>query len=219
MGPRRLCGFCTILPKVTMRSRLQDKEKRAMVEAALTTKKPKVRSNRPKYVTPAEVDQLVAAARESGRYGWRDGTMILMAYRHGLRACEVCELRWWQVNLAGTLEVQRAKKGTPSTHPLHGDEIRALRRLRREFPVSDHVFVTERGGPFSTDNFAAIVKRAGRALGMRVHPHMLRHGCGFSLANQGRDTRSLQAFLGHKNIQNTVIYTDMAVTRFKGWKA
>jgi type 1 fimbriae regulatory protein FimB/type 1 fimbriae regulatory protein FimE len=165
-----------------------------MTETTLNTEKPKVRSNRPKYVTPQEVDQLMTAAKESGRYGWRDATMILIAFRHGLRACEVCELRWWQVNLdAGTLQLQRAKKGTPSTHPLHGDEIRALRRVKREFPHSDHVFVTERVGPFSTDNFAAVVKRAGKGAGMRVHPHMLRHACGFSLANQGHDTRSLQA--------------------------
>src|SRR5215472_1200204 len=120
-----------------------------MTETTLNTEKPKVRSNRPKYVTPQEVDQLMTAAKESGRYGWRDATMILIAFRHGLRACEVCELRWWQVNLdAGTLQLQRAKKGTPSTHPLHGDEIRALRRVKREFPHSEHVFVTERGGPF-----------------------------------------------------------------------
>jgi site-specific recombinase XerD len=176
--------------------------------------------NGPLHLTPEQVDQLMTAAKDSGRYGHRDATLVLLTYRHGLRNSEACELRWWQINLdAGTIEIHRLKGGTSATHPLHGDEIRALRRLRREFPTGDHVFVTERGGPMSTDNFRKIVQRGAKALGMHAHPHQLRHACGFSLANQGQDTRSLQAFLGHKSINNTVRYTAMSVTRFRTWKA
>ena len=99
------------------------------------------------YLTGAEVDTLMATARKVGRYGHRDATMILIGYRHGLRAGELCDLQWHQVELdAGRLHVRRSKRGTPSVHPLRGDEIRALRRLKREQSPSPHVFVSERGG-------------------------------------------------------------------------
>lgn len=114
---------------------------------------------------------------------------------------------------------RRAKKGTPATHPIRGDELRALRRLQREQdPKSAFVFTSERGGaPFSSAGFARMVERAGveARLGFKAHPHMLRHACGFALANKGHDTRALQAYLGHKNIQHTVRYTELAPDRFK----
>jgi site-specific recombinase XerD len=116
------------------------------------------------------------------------------------------------------LHVRRNKRGTPATHPIPGDELRALRRLQREQePKSPFVFVSERGAPFGTDGFANLVARAGVAakLGFKAHPHMLRHACGYALANKGHDTRSLQAYLGHKNIQHTVRYTKLSPTRFK----
>ena len=156
-------------------------------------------------------------ARKRSRYGHRDSTMILVAYRHGLRASELCDLQWHQIELdQGRLHVRRAKNGTPSVHPIRGDEIRALRRLRRENPTS-HVFVTERGGPFTTVGFHHLAKRLGEVAEMpfRVHPHMLRHACGFALANAGHDTRALQHYLGHKNIQHTVRYTELSPDRFR----
>ena len=105
-------------------------------------------------------------ARKHSRYGHRDSTMILVAYRHGLRASELCDLQWHQVELdAGRMHVRRAKNGTPSVHPIRGDEIRALRRLRRENPTS-HVFVTERGGPMSTVGFHHLIKRLGEVAEM-----------------------------------------------------
>lgn len=170
------------------------------------------------YLTDAEVGRLIEAAK-SNRYGHRDATMILVAYRHGFRAVEVVDLRWDQIDFdSANLAVRRAKRGSPSTHPIMGDELRALRRLIREQdPRSAFVFTSERGSPFTTTGFARLVERAGAAaeLGFKAHPHMLRHACGFALANKGHDTRALQAYLGHKNIQHTVRYTELAPDRFK----
>ena len=88
------------------------------------------------YLTANEVEELTATARKSSRYGHRDATMILIAYRHGLRASEICDLQWHQVELnAGRLHVRRSKQGTPSVHPIQGDELRALLRLQREQPA------------------------------------------------------------------------------------
>ena len=101
-----------------------------------------------KYLTVAEVERLRAAAIKSSRYGQRDATMILLAFRHGLRAAELCDLQWHQVELtSGHLHVHRIKNGTPSVHPLRGEEIRALRRLQRDCKSTSHVFTTERGRP------------------------------------------------------------------------
>jgi site-specific recombinase XerD len=174
------------------------------------------------HLTPHEVERLIEAAR-GNRHGHRDATMILVAYRHGLRASELVDLRWDQINFSGAvLHVRRRKAGTPATHPLTGLELRALRRLKREQePSSQFVFVSERNAPFSTEGFARLLQRAAKAAGItiRVHPHMLRHACGYKLANDGVDTRSLQSYLGHKNIQHTVRYTELAPGRFKGfWK-
>jgi type 1 fimbriae regulatory protein FimB/type 1 fimbriae regulatory protein FimE len=170
------------------------------------------------YLTDAEVEKLAEAAK-GNRYGHRDATMVLTAYRHGLRSSELVDLRWDQVDFASaTLHVRRAKRGTPSTHPIRGDELRALRRLQREQePKSPFVFTSERGSPFTTAGFARMVERAGveAKLGFKSHPHMLRHACGFALANKGHDTRALQAYLGHKNIQHTVRYTELSPDRFK----
>ena len=171
------------------------------------------------HLVPQEVELLITAARDN-RWGHRDATMILVAYRHGLRASEACDLQWTQISLGSALlHVRRRKNGSPSSHPLGGRELRALRRLRREQqPPSPFVFVSERGAPFSTDGFAKMLARAAQAAGLerlKVHPHMLRHACGYKLANQGHDTRALQAYLGHKNIQHTVRYTELAPSRFR----
>jgi integrase len=170
------------------------------------------------HLTVAEMERLIEAAKKN-RWGHRDATMVLVAYRHGLRVSELVDLRWDQIDFAtATMHVSRVKAGTPSTHPILGDESRALRRLAKEQdPKSPFVFTSERGSPFTTAGFARMVERAGveAKLGFKAHPHMLRHACGFALANKGHDTRSLQAYLGHKNIQHTVRYTDMAPGRFK----
>jgi len=169
------------------------------------------------YLTEDEVERLIKTAK-ANRYGQRDATMILLAYRHGLRAAELVDLRWDQVDLGrnGCLHVRRLKNGIPTTHPLQGDEMRALRELRRT-GASPFVFVSERGAPFTTAGVAKMIARAGAEANFkfRVHPHMLRHACGYALANKGHDTRALQAYLGHKNIQHTVRYTELSPARFK----
>ncbi len=172
------------------------------------------------YLTSDEVEALMSAARKVGRHGHRDATLILQAYRHGLRVSELVALRWDQVELKrGLLHVTRAKNGSPSTHPIRGPEIRALRRLHREYPDSPYVFTTERRGPLTTSTVRKIVARAGQRAGLPfpVHPHMLRHACGYKLANDGHDTRSIQHYLGHKNITHTVRYTELSADRFNAF--
>jgi type 1 fimbriae regulatory protein FimB/type 1 fimbriae regulatory protein FimE len=164
----------------------------------------------------------MTAARKTGRHGHRDSTLILIAYRHGLRVSELVSLRWDQVDLnQGLLHVNRSKNGSPSTHPIRGPEIRALRRLQRDYPDTPYVFVTERKGPLTASTVRKLIARAGQKAGISfpVHPHMLRHACGFKLANDGHDTRAVQHYLGHKNIQHTVKYTELSANRFNGfWK-
>jgi type 1 fimbriae regulatory protein FimB/type 1 fimbriae regulatory protein FimE len=170
------------------------------------------------YLTEGEIERLIEAAK-GNRWGQRDASMVLVAYRHGLRASELADLRWDQVDFAtATLHVRRAKRGTPATHPILGDELRALRRLQRDQePKSPFVFTSERGAPFTTAGFARMIERAGKEakFAFKAHPHMLRHACGYALANKGHDTRALQAYLGHRNIQHTVRYTELSPTRFK----
>jgi len=188
---------------------------------SMPVRRPNAELRTREYLTPAEVAKLMKVAGKRSRYGQRDACLILLAYRHGLRVSELVALRWDQVDLkAGLLHVRRAKNGVPSTHPMQGDELRALRQLAREWP--DHggfVFVSERGGPMSADGVRKMVTRTGveAALRFPVHPHMLRHACGFKLANDGHDTRALQLWLGHRNIQHTVRYTELSPARFKGF--
>jgi integrase len=192
-------------------------EKRTVVTPL---RKPNAELRTREYLTDAEVAKLTNAAKDN-RHGQRDATMILVAYRHGFRAVELVDLRWDQIDFGhATLAVRRAKRGSPSTHPIMGDELRALRKLQREQePKSPFVFTSERGSPFTTAGFARLVERAGAAAGFKfkAHPHMLRHACGFALANKGHDTRSLQAYLGHRNIQHTVRYTELSPDRFKNF--
>ena len=169
------------------------------------------------HLTEQEVEKLIEATK-GNRWGHRDSTMVLLAFRHGLRVSELIDLRWDQVDLQnGILHVRRVKQGTPATHPLTGRELRALRRLQREAGGSPFVFISERGAPFTNRGFQAMVERAGEDAGfdMKIHPHMLRHACGYKLANEGVDTRTIQAYLGHKSIQHTVRYTELSPPRFK----
>jgi len=172
------------------------------------------------HLTEKEVDKLLKVAKQ-GRYGSRDHLMVLMAFRHGLRVSELCDLQWSDVDLkAGTLHVRRLKGSRDSTHYLEGNETRPLKGLQKE-SSGQYIFTTERGGPMSAAGFRKQLARWGEKakLGFPVNPHMLRHACEYALANRGMDTRSLQAYLGHASITHTVRYTEMSPTRFKGiWK-
>lgn len=174
------------------------------------------------YLTSAEVDQLRKAAKGVGRYGHRDDTLILFLFRHGLRVGEVTLLRWEQLDLdKGFYFVYRLKNGISCTHLLRGVEIRALRRLKRESAACPYVFVSERKAPLTNRTVHHIVARAGQLakLPFTIHPHMLRHSTGFYLANEGHDTRAIQSYLGHANINNTVRYTALSPKRFeKFWR-
>lgn len=188
----------------------------------MTLKPPIKQSNALKrsreYLTPSEVDQLIKAAKKLGRHGHRDGLMIMLSFRHGLRASELVALRWEQFDIKASLfHIRRKKNGSPSTHFLYGPEIRSLRKLKRDYPDTPYVFISERKGPMTTSNVRKLVARAGEeaVFPFLVHPHMLRHACGFKLANDGHDTRAIQHYLGHKNIQHTVRYTNLAADRFK----
>lgn len=193
--------------------------------SAAPPRRPTARGGR-SYLTPAEVEKVAAAANRTGRHGARDALMVRVCHRHGLRVTELVELRRDQVDLAGgVLHVRRLKKGTPATHPLSAWETRALRQTLRELAARDdggvYLFASERGGPLTRWAFAKMLSRAGRLAGLAfaVHPHMLRHGAGYKLANDGADTRSIQVFLGHRSIQCTTRYTEIAPERLKGlWK-
>ena len=163
------------------------------------------------------MERLIEAAKDN-RYGHRDSTMVLLAFRHGLRASELVDLRWEQVDLkGGVLHVRRVKQGSPATHPLTGRELRALRRLQREAVAPHSSLSASAVHRFRHAGFQAMVDRAAKAAGfdMKIHPHMLRHACGYKLANDGVDTRTIQGYLGHRSIQHTVRYTELAPTRFK----
>ena len=186
----------------------------------LTTRKrskPASAGEKRTYLTEAEVEQLIKAAETP-----RDKAMILIGYRHGLRVSELVSLRWRQIDLdAGRIQVERLKDSERGIHPLSGREIRALRALRRAQPVgSAFVFLSYKGAPMTRQAFDKMLRAAGAKAGLPdVHPHLMRHGCGFRLVNLGLDTLSLAAYLGHKQVQNTKRYAKMNSTRFDGlWK-
>ena len=139
---------------------------------------------------------------------------------YSLRVSEAIALRWEQVDLKqGLLHVRRLKQGVPATHPLRGIQLRALRQLQRDYPQTPYVFVSERQTPLTARTVSHVITRAGELaqLNLTIHPHMLRHSTGFYLANKGQDTRAIQAYLGHANIKNTVIYTQLSPQRFKNF--
>ncbi len=196
----------------------------SLAQVSFSRKLPKRQTNKHvrtrEYLTEQEVDLLIKAAKRTGRHRHRDATLILLAYRHGLRVSELVSLRWEQLDLKqGLIHVSRVKQGTASTHPLRGLEIRALRRLQRDHSNTPYVFMTERKTPMTTSTVRKMVARAGKiaGIGFPVHPHMLRHACGFKLANEGHDTRAIQHYLGHKNIQHTVRYTELTAGRFNSF--
>ena len=164
------------------------------------------------HLTETEIEKLLGAIRRN-RHGHRDWLIGLMIYRHGLRVSEACDMRWDDIDLAArTITIRRLKGSRDSTHYLERDEFVGLRRLARK-----GAYVNERGDPFKREGIARMIQRSGEAAGLPfpVHVHMLRHACGYALANKGMDTRRLQHYIGHASITNTVKYSAMSPEPFR----
>jgi integrase len=164
------------------------------------------------HLTPDEVERLMQAARGVGRHGHRDATLILLTYRHGLRVSEAIELKRSQVNLeAETIAIRRCNNGVPSTQWLSEDEVAALVVLLAS-SAAPHVFASERGGPMTASNVHKLVARAGRRAGIPfpVHPHMLRHACGYKMAMDGMNPFVLKSYLGHQSARHSMRYYKQA---------
>ena len=198
-----------------MDNQLQDLEAPTQVNVTVMRKRPR------EYLTEAEIERLMDAARQN-RWGHRDATAIFLAYRHGLRASELVALRWDDIDFTtGRLHVRRSKGGETAVHPLGGKELRALRRLQRESAKSLYLLVSERGAPLSVAGYQRMVARAGKAANFRflIHSHMLRHSTGYKLANDGHDSRAIQGYLGHRSLLSTQRYMALAPDRFrKFWR-
>lgn len=169
------------------------------------------------YLTPKETFHLIQMAGERGRHRLRDRTLLLMMFRHGLRAGEASLLKWDAVMFdERNVSITRLKGSQSGIHRLQADEIEALLQLKEGYPGNYHLFVGERDKKLTTGAIAKIMMRAGELadLPLPVHPHMLRHSCGYYLAEQGLPTRDIQEYLGHKNIQHTVRYTAANPARF-----
>lgn len=169
------------------------------------------------YLTESEINILIKAAKTSGRHGLRDSMLILVGFIHGLRVSELINLKWSQINFdEQTIYITRLKNGKKSIHPITKKEIIGLRKLKNKDQKSKYVFISEYKTPISRSTFNKIIKRAAEkaAIDFPVHPHMLRHAVGFKLANDGQDTRRIQDYLGHKNIQHTTLYTELNSKKF-----
>jgi len=170
------------------------------------------------WVTTTEVEALRKAARKT-RHPARNELLILMLYRHGLRVSELCQLQLEQLNLDhATIFVKRSKSGIDGMHPIAGDELRLLRRyLRVRDSALPWLFISERDTPFARSSINKILERCSQDAGLtRINPHMLRHGCGYFMINNGFDIRAVQIYLGHVSITNTAIYARYNEKQFIG---
>jgi type 1 fimbriae regulatory protein FimB len=180
-----------------------------------------------KYLTESEVEMLLDAA-QAGKHGERNHCLVYMGFLHGFRVSELLGLHLSDVDLSGrTLNVRRLKNGFSTVHPLLTDEVKVLRawlNARKGYRYADEqstLFLTQLGTAMTRQQFYNILRRLGEAAAIPVtpHPHMLRHACGYALANNGVDTRLIQDYLGHRNIQHTVRYTASNAGRFEGvWR-
>src|ERR1700736_2548732 len=178
------------------------------------------------YLAPDEVQKLLDASRREGlsRNRERDYCLLLLMYRHALRVSEACGLKITDIDLKEKrIHINRLKNGEATSQPMYNGEVGAVNawlKARKEMKLhSNFLFISERCLPLSLFTVCVLVKKYAAAAGLEelaVHPHMLRHACGYSLANKGTDTRLIQDYLGHKNIQHTVRYTKLSANRFAG---
>jgi len=182
--------------------------------------------NQRKHLTQAEVERLLLRAREGGNPE-RDYCLIYMSFVHGFRVSEVCQLRLSDVDLqARSLHIRRMKGGLTTNHPLLENEIQAIKewlKIRQKLPgaESDWLFLSRQARALTRQRVYQLINRLGELANIAVvsHPHMLRHACGFALADRGIDTRLIQDYLGHRNIRHTVVYTASNAERFEGvWR-
>lgn len=169
------------------------------------------------FLSAQGVTKLLTVAKKS-RHPARDRALILLTFRHGLRASEAVSLQWSQIDLkAARLQVNRLKGSDDSVQPLEADEIRLLQALKKSSPDNAFVFVSERGCVMTADNFLKIMVKLGKEAGFtfKCHPHQLRHGAGYQLVNAGVSTRTIQAYLGHRSIKHTELYTKLNASAFK----
>jgi len=190
-------------------------------------KRIKNKDKRPReYLTPDEVERLYTVARVSGPLRVRNVVLLDLLYRHALRAAEAVTLRWDAIDRVGrVIHINRVKNGVQSVHPLKPDELARLTKLwkfqRRAYlgPAGDPEYVIMHlyHGPVTTRTIHHTIQRLGERAGLPwpIHPHMLRHACGYYLANHGADTRAIQVYMGHADIKNTTLYTELNPDRFQ----
>ena len=180
--------------------------------------------NRRRFLTAKEVQAMMQAARQ-GPTGERDYCLILLAFRHGMRISELLDLHYHDLDLhEGRVNVRLLKNGFSTIHPLRFDEREAIERwslVRAGWKAADKtdaLFISRRGTALSRQQAYRIIRSAGENAGTvtHTHPHMLRHACGYELAERGTDTRLIQDYLGHRNIRHTVRYTASNAARFAG---
>ncbi len=191
-----------------------------------TFKKPTQKERHaPKYLTENQVEHLITVAKTCGHNDWqkkRNTLLVMMLFRHGLRRTEAKTLRWNEINFEDSqIHITRLKNGKICVHPIREREMRMMKKFRRMSPNFMYVFPTTDGAMLSDSGFRHILNKIGMNsnLPFRIHPHMLRHACGFCLAHKGVDTRAIQEYLGHKDISHTAVYTETAPNRFNNfWK-
>lgn len=169
------------------------------------------------YLLPQEIELLIEAAKKT-RNGQRDSTLVLLSYRHGLRVNEAVNLTWSDIDFGGgSIHINRLKKGISGRHPLRKPELIALHNLRKSKPIdSPFIFISQQGKALGERSVRTIISVAGQVanLPFTCHPHMLRHACGYYLANKGFDTRAIAEYLGHRSLEHTYRYTAIAPGRF-----
>ena len=172
-----------------------------------------------RHLMPAEIEQLCQVIRKRSRYPDRDELMVWMAFHHGLRVSELVNLKWQHVNLKATqLAVKRLKNGIDTAHPIADKrELMLLRRYHKAQgrPTSGFVFRNERGSAVSVNGFQKMFGHISeQTLGIRWNAHALRHACGTALLDKGIDLRTIQVYMGHRNIQNTTVYLHESAKQF-----
>ena len=176
------------------------------------------------YLTQEELDKLLAASKGCTRNPVRDYCILLLMFRHGLRVSELCAIKLSDVNIeTREFHVNRLKGCNSGPHTLYNGESPAIKawlteRAKMGPPADcDTLFISERRKPVSRCTVWVMIDQAATAAGLEhldVHPHMLRHSCGYNLVNKGTDIRIIQGYLGHRSISSTVRYTNLDSKRF-----